>query len=153
MLQIVRNREFSQACRALCGRRRQEALDTLLHTRDGQSAQISSVDRAALEAIYEAGQNVPGEEIIADYAEHYRGDCPYQDRRPFAARRAKARSLCSSAMAPCGSVNVEQLIRKPRWPVLEAVSALSGRVHPTRSGAAALEGVPVRHSNAGATTA
>ena len=44
-----------------------EAYETFLHTRDGQLADII-VDRAALDAIYQAGKESP-DKIIQDYAE------------------------------------------------------------------------------------
>ena len=66
MLEIIRNREFSRLPGTMSGTAA-EALDQLLHTRDGQLCDII-VDKAALEAIYEAGKR-SGEKIIADYAD------------------------------------------------------------------------------------
>ena len=45
----------------------QEALETLLHTRDGQLCDIM-IDKAALEAIRKAGKE-SGEPIIENYAD------------------------------------------------------------------------------------
>ncbi len=61
MLQIVRNKEFYRLPGTM-GETAAEAYDTLLHTRDGQLCDII-VDRAALEAIYEAGQKAEDEII------------------------------------------------------------------------------------------
>ena len=61
MLEIIRNREFSRLPGTMSGTAA-EALDQLLHTRDGQLCDII-VDKAALEAIYEAG-NGPGKRLL-----------------------------------------------------------------------------------------
>lgn len=66
MLQIVENKDFDR----LPGNMAQtakEAYDTLLHTRDGQLCDII-VDKAALDAIYEAGRNAK-DSIIREYAD------------------------------------------------------------------------------------
>ena len=84
MLRIVENREFSRLPSHM-GNVAQEALETLLHTRDGQLCDIM-IDKAALEAIRKAGKE-SGEPIIENYAD------------------------TMVAMAECDGVNVEQLIR------------------------------------------
>ena len=66
MYRIVENREFSRLPGNM-SRTAQEALDTLLHTGDGQLCDII-VDRAALDAIEEAGKK-SGEPIIENYAD------------------------------------------------------------------------------------
>ena len=66
MYQIIESREFSRLPGNM-SRTAQEALDALLHTGDGQLCDII-VDRAALEAIEEAGKK-SGEPIIENYAD------------------------------------------------------------------------------------
>ena len=66
MLRIVENREFSRLPSHM-GNVAQEALETLLHTRDGQLCDIM-IDKAALEAIRKAGKE-SGEPIIENYAD------------------------------------------------------------------------------------
>ena len=66
MLQIVESREFSRLPGSM-SRVAEEAFEALLHTRDGQLCDIM-IDKAALEAIYEAGKR-SGEPIIEDYAD------------------------------------------------------------------------------------
>ena len=66
MLRIIENREFSRLPGNM-GRVAEEALDTLLHTRDGQLCDVM-IDKAALEAVYEAGKR-SGEPIIENYAD------------------------------------------------------------------------------------
>ncbi len=83
-----------------------EALEKLLHTRDGQLCDIM-IDKAALEAIYEAGKIV-GEKIIANYADTM---VAIADIRIAVRSRktGKSAEFMRSAMAECGGVNVEQL--------------------------------------------
>ena len=107
MLEIIRNREFSRLPGTMSGTAA-EALDQLLHTRDGQLCDII-VDKAALEAIYEAGKR-SGEKIIADYADT---TVAIADIKIAVRSRktGKSADFMYSAMAGCGSVNVDQLIR------------------------------------------
>ena len=107
MLEIIRNREFSRLPGTM-SRTAAEAFDQLLHTRDGQLCDII-IDKAALEAIYEAGKR-SGEKIIADYADT---TVAIADIRIAVRSRktGKSAEFMRSAMAECGSVNVEQLIR------------------------------------------
>ena len=107
MLEIIRNKEFSRLPGTMSGTAA-EALDQLLHTRDGQLCDII-VDKAALEAIYEAGKR-SGEKIIADYADT---TVAIADIKIAVRSRktGKSADFMYSAMAGCGSVNVDQLIR------------------------------------------
>ena len=66
MLEIIKNKEFGRLPENMTGAA-QEAYDALLHTGDGQLCDVI-VDRAALEAIYEAGKKAE-DAIIRDYAE------------------------------------------------------------------------------------
>lgn len=66
MLRIVREKDFSKLPEHM-QLAAKDAYETLLHTKDGQRCDII-IDRATLDAIYEAGQ-ASKEEIIRDYAE------------------------------------------------------------------------------------
>lgn len=105
MLQIVRNKEFHRLPGNM-GETAAEAYDTLLHTRDGQLCDII-VDRAALDAIYEAGQTAE-DEIIKNYAE---STVAIADIKIAVRSQKTGKSLefMKRAMAPCNSVNVDQL--------------------------------------------
>ena len=85
-----------------------EAYETLLHTQDGQLCDIM-VDKAALEAIYEAGKR-SGEEIIRDYAE---STVAVADIKIAVRSQKTAKSLefMKRAMAECDSVNINALMR------------------------------------------
>ena len=107
MLQIIGSREFSRLPGNM-SRVAEEAFETLLHTRDGQLCDIM-VDKAALEAIYEAGRR-SGEPIIEDYADTTVAiaDIKIAVRSQ---KTGKSADFMRSAMAECTGVNVEQLIR------------------------------------------
>ena len=107
MLRIIENREFSRLPGNM-GRVAEEALDTLLHTRDGQLCDVM-IDKAALEAVYEAGKR-SGEPIIENYADAMVAiaDIKIAVR---SRKTGKSGDFMRSAMAECRSVNAEQLIR------------------------------------------
>ena len=107
MLRIIENREFSRLPGSM-GRVAEEALETLLHTRDGQLCDVL-IDRAALEAIFEAGKR-SGESVIEDYADT---TVAIADIKIAVRSRktGKSADFMRSAMAECGSINREQLIR------------------------------------------
>ncbi len=107
MLQIVESREFSRLPGSM-SRVAEEAFEALLHTRDGQLCDIM-IDKAALEAIYEAGKR-SGEPIIEDYADTTVAiaDIKIAVRSQ---KTGKSADFMRSAMAECAGVNVEQLIR------------------------------------------
>ena len=107
MLRIVENREFSRLPSHM-GNVAQEALETLLHTRDGQLCDIM-IDKAALEAIRKAGKE-SGEPIIENYADTMVAiaDIKIAVR---SRKTGKSTDFMRSAMAECDGVNVEQLIR------------------------------------------
>ena len=107
MLHIIENREFSRLPGNM-GRVAEKALDTLLHTRDGQLCDVM-IDKAALEAIYEAGKR-SGEPIIENYADT---TVAIADIKIAVRSRKTGKSgdFMRSAMAECKSVNAEQLIR------------------------------------------
>ena len=136
MLQIVRNKEFHRLPGNM-GETAAEAYDTLLHTRDGQLCDIIE-DRAARYAIYEAGQTAE-DEIIKNYAE---STVAIADIKIAVRSQKTGKSLefMKRAMAPCNSVNVDQL-SKAAVSGLDAVrDYLLGTSY--AEGAAALEESP-----------
>ena len=136
MMEIVRNKEFDR----LPGNApaaAQEAYEALLHTRDGQLCDVI-IDRAALEAIYEAGKNAK-EEIIRNYAESTVAiaDIKIAVR---CQKTGKSMDFMKRAMAECQSVSVEQL-SKAALSGPEAISEyLAGTTY--AEGAKALEESP-----------
>ena len=107
MLRIVQNKEF-QSLTGNMGTAAAEAYDTLLHTGDGQLCDIM-IDRAALEAIYEAGQKAE-DEIIKNYAE---STVAIADIKIAVRSQKTGKSIdfMRRAMAPCQSINTEQLAK------------------------------------------
>lgn len=107
MLQLVKNKEFDKLPGNMPQAAR-EAYDTLLHTKDGQLCDVI-VDRAALDAIYEAGQK-SGDGIIRQYADSTVAiaDIKIAVR---AAKTLKSAEFMRRSMAECGSINREQLIK------------------------------------------
>lgn len=105
MLHIVENKEFSRLPGKMA-EAAQDAYDTLLHTRDGQLCDVI-VDKAALEAIYEAGQSAE-DEIIRNYAESTVAiaDIKIAVR---AQKTGKSLEFMKRAMAECADISVEQL--------------------------------------------
>lgn len=105
MLSIVENKEFGQLPGKMAAAA-QDAYDTLLHTRDGQLCDVI-IDKAALEAIYEAGQNAE-DEIIRNYAE---STVAIADIK-IAVRSwktGKSLEFMKRAMAECEGISVDQL--------------------------------------------
>lgn len=107
MLKIVENKEFYRLPDNMA-RAAAEAYDTLLHTGDGQLCDII-VDRAALDAIYEAGRSA-GDEIIRNYAESTVAiaDIKIAVR---CQKTGKSTDFMRRAMAPCDTLSVDLLIR------------------------------------------
>jgi V/A-type H+-transporting ATPase subunit C len=105
MLQIVRNKEWGQLPGNM-GEAAAEAYDTLLHTRDGQLCDVI-VDKAALDAIYEAGKRSKAE-IIRNYAE---STVAIADIKIAVRSQKTAKSIdfMKRAMAQCETISVEQL--------------------------------------------
>ena len=83
-----------------------EAKETLLTTRDGQLCDII-IDRAALEAIREAGAKTK-EKLLEDYGELIcaTGDIKIAVR---CARTGKSRQLIARALAPCSTIDTGSL--------------------------------------------
>ena len=107
MLEIIRSKDFSRLPENMAAAAR-DAYETLLHTRDGQLCDVI-IDKAALEAIYEAGKAAK-DSIIRDYAESVVAvaDIKIAVR---AQKTAKSIDFMKRAMAPCQSLNVDQLAR------------------------------------------
>ncbi|MCB6201487.1 V0D/AC39 family V-type ATPase subunit [Extibacter muris] len=107
MLEIVREKDFGKLPHNMQAAA-EEAYETLLHTRDGQLCDII-IDRAALEAVYEAGQQAK-DDIIRDYAESTVGvaDIKIAVRSQ---KTAKSLEFMKRAMAECESINVDQLAK------------------------------------------
>ncbi|MCR5032541.1 MAG: V-type ATPase subunit [Lachnospiraceae bacterium] len=85
----------------------QEAVEQLLHTRDGQLCDCM-IDQAALSAIREAGK-ATGEEILSQYGELtvVSSDIKTAVR---AARTGKDRTFLERSLAPCETLDTEELI-------------------------------------------
>ena len=108
MYQIVESREFSRLPGHM-SRTAQEALDTLLHTGDGQLCDII-VDRAALDAIEEAGKK-SGELIIENYADTTVAIADIKIAVRLPEEDGKSADFMRRAMAECDSLSLDQLIR------------------------------------------
>lgn len=83
-----------------------EAFETLLHTKDGQLCDML-VDRAALDAVYQAGQRAKTP-ALKDYAESMVAAADIR----IAARcqkTGKTEDFIRRALAPCASLSVEEL--------------------------------------------
>ena len=107
MLEIIQNKEFSRLPQIMAEPAK-EAYEALLHTRDGQLCDVI-IDRAALDAIYQAGQKAR-DKIIKDYAESV---VAVADIRIAvrSQKTGKTVEFMKRAMAECESLNVDQLAR------------------------------------------
>ena len=122
MYRIVENREFSRLPGNM-SRTAQEALDTLLHTGDGQLCDII-VDRAALDAIEEAGKK-SGEPIIENYADTTVAIADIKTA-VRSQKTGKSADFMRSAMAECESLSIDQLIRAALSGMEEIAQYLEG---------------------------
>lgn len=105
ILKAVKDHDFSQ----LPERMRQageEAFEALLHTRDGQLCDII-IDRAALEAIYQAGKSSENE-VLSQYAELTvaAADIKIAVR---AAKTGKKADFLERSLASCDTLDVKRL--------------------------------------------
>ncbi len=105
MLRIIREKDYGALPESMRDAA-SEAVDTLLRSRDGQLCDVI-IDRAALEAILEAGRRSK-EGVIRDYAESTAAvtDIKIAVR---CARTGKSLEFMRRAMAPCPGLDVEQL--------------------------------------------
>lgn len=136
MLEIIKNKEFWRLPETMAGAA-QEAYDALLHTGDGQLCDVI-VDRAALEAIYEAGKKAE-DAIIRDYAESTVAiaDIKIAVR---AQKTGKSPEFLKRALAPCDSIRVETLAKAVANGMEAIRDYLLGTVY--AAGAEALEESP-----------
>ena len=107
MLEIVRSKDFSRLPKTM-SEAAKEAYETLLHTRDGQLCDVI-VDKAQLEAVYQAGKEAK-DSIIKEYAESTVAiaDIKIAVR---AQKTAKSMEFMKRAMAECESLSVTQLAK------------------------------------------
>lgn len=132
MLDIIRSKEFSRLPEYMASAAK-EAYETLLHTGDGQLCDVI-VDKAALEAVYHAGERAT-DSIIRDYAESMVAiaDIKIAVRSQ---KTAKTIEFMKRAMAPCKSLNVERLAKAACSSMEAIVDYLAGTVY--AEGAAAI---------------
>ena len=107
MLRIIREKDY-KALPENMQAAAEEAVETLLHSGDGQLCDII-IDRAAMEAIKEAGRKSQ-DDIIRDYAESTVAVANIKIA-VRAAKTAKSLEFMKRAMAPCDSLNVDGLAR------------------------------------------
>lgn len=107
MLSIIENKEYGRLPDKMAAAAK-EAYEVLLQTRDGQLCDVI-VDRAALEAISEAGKRAT-DEIIRIYAE---STVALANIKVAVRSQKTGKSLefMKRAMAECDSVNVDQLAK------------------------------------------
>ncbi|MCR5211200.1 MAG: V-type ATPase subunit [Lachnospiraceae bacterium] len=105
--EAVAGRDFSELPEKMRGVA-EEALDVLLHTHDGQLCDII-IDKAALEAIYEAGK-ATGSDILKLYGELKvaAADIKIAVR---ASKTGKDLKFLNTALAECESLNTDTLAR------------------------------------------
>lgn len=107
LVKLVQERDFQRLPKPMADAAA-EAYEVMLHTRDGQLCDLI-LDRACLEAIYEAGR-AADDAIIREYAETAvaAADIKIAVR---ANRTGKPLDFMKRAMAPCESLNVDLLAR------------------------------------------
>ena len=105
ILEAVRSRDFASLPEYMADAAA-EAFETLLHTRDGQLCDVI-VDRATLDAIYQAGKAAK-DEVIRNYAE---STVAVADIKIAVRSQKTAKSLefMRRALAPCDTLDVEAL--------------------------------------------
>ena len=105
MVERIKERDFS-GLPAMMSQAAAEAYDTLLHTRDGQVCDVI-IDRACLDAIYEAGKAAK-DDIIRNYAESTVAvaDIKIAVR---AMKTAKTMDFMKRAMAECDTLSTDAL--------------------------------------------
>lgn len=105
MLRIIKEKDYKALPESMQAAA-EEAVDTLLHSRDGQLCDII-IDRAALDAIRDAGKASP-DAIIRDYAESTVAvaDIKIAVR---ASKTGKSLEFMKRAMAECRSLDVDAL--------------------------------------------
>ena len=122
MLRIIREKDF-KALPENMQEAAEEAVETLLHSGDGQLCDII-IDRATMEAIKEAGRKSQ-DDIIRDYAESTVAVANIK----IAVRSSKTEKsleFMKRAMAPCDSLNVDGLARAALAGTDSIIEYLSG---------------------------
>ena len=129
ILPIVREKRFERLPENMRDAAK-EAYESLLHTGNGQIADIV-IDRAALTAIEKDGADSP-EMIVRDWAAQY---VAVADIRIAVrcAKMKKRRDFIERAIAPCGKLDTERLIRAAS----EGTDAVIGYLSKTEFAAAA----------------
>ncbi len=125
MMDIVREKDFSKLP-ANMAHAAEEAYETLLHTRDGQLCDVI-IDKATLEAIYQAGKDADAD-IIRNYAE----DTVAVANIKIAVRSqktAKSLDFMKRAMVECDSLSVDQLAKAALNSVDAICEYLSGTAY------------------------
>jgi len=107
MLRIIRERDY-KALPDNMQAAAEEAVETLLHSGDGQLCDVI-IDRATLEAIKEAGRQSQ-DDIIRDYAESTVAVANIKIA-VRSSKTAKSLDFMKRAMAPCDRLNVDGLAR------------------------------------------
>ena len=107
LLRIIRERDY-KALPYNMQAAAEEAVETLLHSGDGQLCDVI-IDRATLEAIKEAGRQSQ-DDIIRDYAESTVAVANIKIA-VRSSKTAKSLDFMKRAMAPCDSLNVDGLAR------------------------------------------
>ncbi|HIW82834.1 MAG TPA: V-type ATPase subunit [Candidatus Dorea gallistercoris] len=107
MLEIVKEKRFGELPENM-RQAAEEAYESLLHTKDGQLCDVI-IDRATLEAIYQAGKEAKAE-IIRDYAESTVAvaDIKIAVRSQ---KTAKSMDFMKRAMVECDSIQADQLAK------------------------------------------
>lgn len=105
MVRIIREKDYKALPKNMQAAA-EEAVETLFRTGDGQLCDVI-IDRATMEAIMEAGRSAK-DKIIRDYAESTVAvaDIKIAVR---SSKTAKSLEFMKRAMAPCGTLNVDQL--------------------------------------------
>lgn len=122
MLRIIRERDF-KALPENMQTAAEEAVETLLHSGDGQLCDII-IDRATMEAIKEAGRKSQ-DDIIRDYAESTVAVANIKIA-VRSSKTAKSLEFMKRAMAPCDSLNVDGLARAALAGMDSIIEYLSG---------------------------
>lgn len=122
MVRIVKEKDF-QALPQNMQKAAEEAVETLLHSGDGQLCDVI-IDRATMEAILEAGK-ASKDEIIRDYAESTVAVANIKIA-VRASKTAKSLEFMRRAMTPCGSLNVEALAHAALAGMDSIIEYLSG---------------------------
>lgn len=122
MLRIIREKDY-KALPENMQAAAEEAVETLLHSGDGQLCDII-IDRATMEAIKEAGRQ-PQDDIIRDYAESTVAVANIKIA-VRSSKTAKSLDFMKRAMAPCDSLNVDGLARAALAGMDSIIEYLSG---------------------------